>query len=191
MAEPDGSPVKKMLEDFLNLFSQTFERCIPQGEREGVVSLDYVSHMSKVIDDSNEKQIEATLRATRDQSSVKWKIFYFIKRCKSATNYEFYIQTDYYEPDDIDSCELISRNEEYAKYLVRKRLGQSRVILATATSGDALSHASSCTLRNYQGGQFVVTPGPSTSYVDIEGWFQKLGILVVDDIGDTRDPIHS
>lgn len=187
-AEPNDSPIKKMLEDFLNLFSQIYERCLPRDQREGVIPVDYISHLSKIISDANEKQIEAALRSTTDQSSVSWKIFYFIKRCKVATNYEFYIQADYYEPEDIDSCELISRNESYADYLVRKRFGQSRVILATATSGDAETHASSCTLRNYANRQLTVTPASGASYTDIEQWFKKLDIFVVDDIGDTRFP---
>jgi Rad3-related DNA helicase len=157
------------------------------GEREGVIPADYVVQLADLLPDSAESDIESEMRRLPErEASIFRKIFYFLRRCKFSTRYQFYIQKDFYDPDDYDSSELISKNDQFVDFIVRHRFDKSRVIFATATPGEANTHASACTLRSYDDSTLKVTPRSDSSYAKIENWFDKLSIIVVDDIGDTR-----
>ena len=133
-----------------------------------------------------EKEIRKT-PAGKDRD-VCLNIFYFLQRCKKASRYQFFVRSDFYDPQDWDSSELISRTESIAN-IINKRFNASRIVFATATPGDPIKHATSCSLRNYeQDVKLEVTPCKTRNYPEIENWFQKLGILAVNDIGDTRQP---
>jgi len=187
-AQKEGTPLRALLENFLNLFSEIFERCVNPGEKEGPIPPDYLSRLARILPDENEATIEKEIRALSEPGvSLSWKIFYFLRRCKTSTKYEFYIQKDFYAPDDWDSSELISKNDQLVDFVVRHRFRNSRVIFATATPGDALTHASNCTLRQYDNSTLRVTPAVGSSYPEIEKWFLNLKILVVQNIGDTRE----
>ena len=52
--------------------------------------------------------------------------------------------------------------------------------------GDAVKHANSCSLRQYDSSNLKVTP--VEKFYQVENWFRNLNILVVTDFGDTRYP---
>ncbi len=187
-ARKENSSLRLLLEEFLNLFSEIFERCVNPGDKEAVIPPDYLARLARVLPDESEATIEKEIRTLPEPGiSICWKIFYFLRRCKASTKFEFFIQKDFYDPDDWDSSELISKNEHLVDFVVRHRFRNARVIFATATPGDALTHASNCTLREYDDSSLRVTPAAHSSYPEIEKWFSKLNILVVPDLGDTRE----
>ncbi len=180
----------RMLEDFLNLDSEVFSRCIPPNETDGVISQEYVAGFVGLSTQYDMDKLEKEIRKTpagKDRD-VCLNIFYFLQRCKKASRYQFFVRSDFYDPQDWDSSELISRTESIAN-IINKRFNASRIVFATATPGDPIKHATSCSLRNYeQDVKLEVTPCKTRNYPEIENWFQKLGILAVNDIGDTRQP---
>jgi Rad3-related DNA helicase len=175
------------IEKFLNLFSEIFERCINPQEKEGVIGPEYITRLAKLLTDNNETQLKQEITTLPEtESSLCWEVYHFVNRCKSSSKYQFYVRADYYDLNDLESSELISRREDILEFVIRKRFDKSRVIFVTATPGDVKSHASSCTLRDYNGLRLKVVPSADSTYKDIENWFAKLGILVVEDIDDTR-----
>jgi hypothetical protein len=179
--------LRDFVENFLNLFSEIFERCINPQEKEGVIGPEYITRLAKLLTNSNEAQVkQETMVLPKSVSSLCWEIYHFANRCKSSSKYQFYVRADYYDPNDWDSSELISRRDDILEFIIRKRFDKSRVILVTATPGDVKLHASSCTLRDYNVSELKVVPSTDSSYKDIDNWFAKLGILVVEDIDDTR-----
>ncbi|MDA4128665.1 MAG: DEAD/DEAH box helicase family protein [Thaumarchaeota archaeon] len=188
-AQAENSSIRVFLENFLNLISEISERCVNPGEKEGPIPADYLSQLARLLPDSEEEAIEKEIRKLSGRDgSVVTKVFYFVRRCKAATRYQFYVQKDFYDPDDWDSSELVSKNDQFVDFVVKRRFGKARVIFATATSGEAISHATACTLKAYDSTNLSVTPKNRSSYPEIQGWFGKLRILVVEDIGDTRQP---
>jgi Rad3-related DNA helicase len=182
-----GTRLQNTLETFLNLFSEIFERCVNPQEKEGIIGAEYLTSIAGLVTDQNENQLKQEIIALSEpKRSMCWEIYYFIRRCKSASKYRFYVRKDYYDPDDYDSSELISRRDDILEFVISRRFDESRVILVTATPGDPKIHASSCTLRNYEKLELKTVPPAGVAYDEIDNWFQKLGILVVEDIGDTR-----
>lgn len=158
------------------------------GEFDGIISQEYLVRLAKLVKDENENQIEQSIQLLPESHRfICWNIYYFIKRCKSSSKYQFFVRKDYYEREDFDSSELISRRDDFLDFIVKKRFGDSRVIFVTATPGDANAHTSSCTLRKYNGLGLIVSPSKDLIYNDIDNWFQKLSILVVEDIGVTTE----
>src|SRR6266571_5438844 len=112
--------LKPLLENFLNLFSEIFERGVNPGEREGAIPADYVVQLAGLLPDSVESDIESEMRRLPErEAAIFRKIFYFLRRCKFSTRYQFYIQKDFYDPDDYDSSELISKNDQFVDFIVR------------------------------------------------------------------------
>jgi hypothetical protein len=176
-----------LVENFLNLFSEIFERCVNPDEKEGIITLEYITRLAQLVTAKNEDRVKQEIIALFEPTrSTCWGIYYFIRRCMQSSKYQFYIRKDYYNPDEPDSSELISRREDLVEYVIRNRFNDSRVIFVTATPGDVNLHASSCTLRDYNNFKLKIVPSVECSYPEIDNWFQKLGIIVVEDIGDTR-----
>lgn len=179
--------LRPVIEDFLNGCSEIFERCVNPGKNEGIIGQEFITRLATLITDQNEDQIQQAIRTLPGPArAVCWEIFYFINRCKSSSKYQFYIRKDYYDPEDWDSAELISRRDDILDFVIRRRLNDSRVIFVTATPGDIKLHASSCTMRNYDNVGLKITPSVCLLDPDIDHWFRRLGIIVVDDIDDTR-----
>jgi Rad3-related DNA helicase len=183
----DVPKLQEFFEDFLNIYSDIFSRCINPGETDGAVSQEYVSNLATLATKYNMdliKQEIATMRPSKDRD-LCWNVYHYVLRCTKASQYQFFVRSDYYEQDDFDSSELISRKEDIDAF-IKKRFEKSRVIFATATPGDVIKHASTCSLREYQEDDLRVTPSRDVIYPEIENWFQQLSILVVNNIGDTR-----
>jgi len=179
--------IKKVTEDFLNLFLEIFSRCITPKDKEGTVPQEYLARLAKLITKKEENRLEQFIRyLSEPYRSVYCNIYYFLKRCKSSSKYRFYVRSDFYEPEDWDSSELISRRDDLVEFVIRKKFGDSRVIYVTATPGNPIEHASSCTLRDYTRLKLAVTPSDKSAFPDIDDWFRRLKVIVVQDIGDTR-----
>ncbi len=184
-----NTEIKELVENFLNIFAQVFERCVSPGSDQGVVSQEFIIHLSELLSDEKEKQIRSAIASsTGSDRTTLWNIFYYIRRCKSSSKYRFYIRKDYYDRDDIDSSELISRRDDLVDFVIRRRFGKGRVMFVTATPGDPTLHASSCTMRDYGESGVHTTPPADMPKPEIDNWFQKLIILIVNDLGDTREP---
>lgn len=181
------SALHDMIENFLNLFSEIFDRCVNPANKEGVIAQEYLVHLANLITDKNSQNIKDAIIALEERRrEISWQVYHFIKRCQSPSKYQFYVRKDYYNTEDLDSGELISRMDEILNFVIRARFNHSRVVYVTATPGDVRAHASSCTHREYDSIQLSVTPGPGFTSPEIEGWFDKLLIIVTEDIGDTR-----
>lgn len=183
------NPLYEFIADFLNLYLDIFERCVNPGQYDGVISPDYIKHMAEdLITDENSEQIREIMKALPDPArSLCLQIYYFIDRAKRSSSYQFYVRKDYYDPDDVDSSEIFCRSDERTiENIIKRRFGQSRVVYATATPGDIKTHARSCTLRNYENDGLIATLGESNQIHEVDSWFDKLSILIVEDIDDTR-----
>jgi len=186
----DDNSLSEFVENFLNLFSEIFERCVPPDEKEGVISQDYVKHISDdLINNDNEDKIKDAIKDLNEKSKqLCWDLYYFVQRANRSSNFQFYVQKDFYEPDDYDSSVLISRmDEKTVNNIINSKFGNARVVLATATPGEITNHAHSCTNRNYEVLGLETTPNEATS-TEIDNWFSRLKIFVVNDIGDSRTP---
>lgn len=175
---------------FLNIYTEIFERSVNPDELDSVISAEYVKHLAEdLLTEENSEQIQEAIRSLPEPArSQCLQIFYFVERAKKSSNYQFYIRKDFYAPDDIDSSELISRwDERTIEHIIRKRFGSAKVIFATATPGDTKIHAQSCTLRHYDDSGLSVIPGIDSHVPEVESWFEKLSIIVVEDIGDTKN----
>ena len=64
--------------------------------------------------------------------------------------------------------------------MVRKRFGDSQVILATATPGEIKVHAKSCTGRAYATDTLQIVP--KSNYPEIESWFKNLDVYIISDV---------
>lgn len=179
--------LRTLTESFLNLCSEIFERCVNPGEKEGIIAQEYVKRLAQLIPEANEVHLRHEItKLPEPLASLCWGIYYFIQRCKSSSKYQFFVRKDYYNLEDWDSGELISRRDDILEFIIRKRFNDSKVILATATPGDIKQHAMSCTLRDYDNMRLEKAPTAGSSFPEIENWFERLGVIIVDDIGDTR-----
>lgn len=177
----------EFVEGFLNLFAEVFESVDPTSN-EAPVSQDNIAKFANdLINDKNEESIrDVIVKLSEKEKNLCWDMFYFVNRCKKSSRYEFYIRKDFYSSDDLNSSELISRlNEKSIASIISRKFGAAKVIYATATAGKFSAHASSCTHRPYKEGGLEITPVPD-SLPEVNNWFKKLNILVVDDIEDTR-----
>ncbi|HKZ94748.1 MAG TPA: helicase C-terminal domain-containing protein [Candidatus Bathyarchaeia archaeon] len=176
-----------MVQGFLNLFSEIFERCVNPEDKEGIITIEYIKRLAELVNSKNEEQLkQEIMRLSEPKRSMCWSIYYFIRRCKESSKYQFYVRKDFYDPQDWDSSELISRRDDIVEYIIRNRFNDSRVIFVTATPGDVNLHANSCTLRDYDSIRLEIAPPKDSHYPEIDNWFRKLAIIIVDNIGDTR-----
>lgn len=178
----------EFVEGFLNLFAEVFESVSPEA-KEAPISQDNITKFANdLINDKNEELLRNAIIELREkEKNLCWEMFYFVDRCRKSSRYEFYIRKDYYSSDDLNLSELISRlNEKSIVSIISKKFGNAKVIYATATAGKFSAHASSCTHRPYKEGGLEITPEPD-SLSEVNDWFKKLKILVVDDIEDTRN----
>jgi len=180
--------LQRMLENFLNLFGEIFERCVNPLEYDGVITQEYLLRLAGILEDDAEQQIKAEMKKLphSDTRSLCRKIYYFIRRCKESSKYQFYIRKDYYDREDWDSAELISRRDEMIDFVIRNCFRKSHVVFVTATPGNAKLHAKSCTLRNYNGHGLREVPSEKINSPMIDDWFKRLKIIVTEDVGDTR-----
>jgi ATP-dependent DNA helicase DinG len=172
----------------LNIYSDIFARCINPGETDGAISAEYISRLGALASEYDMEEIkqEITKLQYSKEGDIYWNIYYFINRCTKSSENQFFVRSDFYDQEDFGSSELISRKEDIGSF-IKKRFDDSSIIFATATPGDAIKHASSCSLREYKETDLRISPSRDVIYPDIENWFQKLSILVVTDIGDTRE----
>lgn len=180
--------LSEFIENFLNLFGEVFGRCVPPDEKEGVVSQDYVKYFSDDLlkDETEDKVKDAIKNIDGKPKQLCWDLYYFVQRARKSSNFQFYIRKDFYEPDDYDSSELISRmDEKTVNNIINSKFENARVVFATATPGDITNHAHACTNRNYEVLGLETTPTEASS-TEIDNWFSRLKILVVNDIEDTR-----
>jgi len=184
-----GEPkLQDFLTDFLSIYSQVFSRCINPGDSYGPISQEYISQLSALTTtyDMNALEQDISKLQYTKEGDIYWNIYYFVTRCSKSSEYQFFVRVDWYDKEDFDSSELISVKEDIG-FLINKRFGNSSIAYATATPGDAIKHANSCSLREYSEGDLQITPSRQVVYPEIENWFEKLRILVVTDIGDTRE----
>jgi Rad3-related DNA helicase len=185
-----GEPeLQDFIIDFLNTYSDIFSRCISPGETDGVISQEYIMLLANLAEKYDMEKVKKEIAKIKQgkESYVCWNIYYFVVRCTKASEYQFFVRSDFYDQDDFDSSELISRKEDIG-FFIKKRFNKSSLVFATATPGNPIKHASTCSLREYQENDLRITPSRDVIFPEIENWFQRLSILAVTDIGDTREP---
>ena len=75
-----GSQLQNVLETFLNLFSEIFERCVNPQEKEGIIGAEYLTSLAGLLTDQNENQLKQEIVALSEpRRSMCWDIYYFIR----------------------------------------------------------------------------------------------------------------
>ena len=182
-----STDVKEFVGDFLNIFAQVFERCLIPGQTDGVVGQEYVTGLAALAFAHDMKKLKQEIgsMAPGKDRTICGNVYYFVMRCTKASRFQFYVRSDFYEPNEWLESEIISRKEDIG-YIMKKRFNKSCLILATATPGDANKHAYSCSLRDYSECDIKITPAKTAVFPEIDNWFEGLSLLVVTDLGDTR-----
>lgn len=118
--------------------------------------------------------------------SVCRGLFYFVKCCQNTSTNTFYVQKDHYKPDDPQEAALIARkSDSFQTNVVKKIFGRSRVIFASATLGDLVTHAHYCTHREYARDTIPMVPKNQPAMV--KNWFRGLEIFETSDFPQDKD----
>lgn len=182
--------LQKFVEDFLNIFSEIFSIDVEPNNTEGTISHEHIKKLAEnLITEENKDKIKTAItKLNGKEKQLCWDIYYFVDRAKKSSRFQFFIRTDFYERDDLEFSEIISRvDEKTIRNIIGRCFDTARVIFATATPGNFPIHAHSCTDRNYYELGLKITPQTDPT-AKIDQWFKKLKILVVKDIQDTRTP---
>ena len=108
--------------------------------------------------------------------NILYELLYYVDCCKKSTLNTFFIQKDYYRQNDVDEAALIARKSQtYQERIIKAIFRDSRLIFASATPGNFLTHGNNCTFRNYSANNLSVVP--STTPATIQDWFNGLTIF--------------
>lgn len=183
----DDPVLGDFLSIFLEIFVDAFETSLPPKKKQGSLGSDYVKQIGEIVNGSNQKRIMQEIRKLSDiDKKVCMDIFMFVDACQRATNYNFFVRKDWYNPEDIMMSEMIAREaKDRQDFKIKKRFEKARVVLATATPGNPQVHAGVCTNRDYERVGLRIVPQEKPDIV--ERWFRNLNIYHATDLGDTRD----
>lgn len=184
-------PFKDIISDFTGTFLDLFDdtlRAVPPEDRIRRVPDDNVKEMARI---EGYEQVQSQIRGLEElDMDVCYELLYFVKCCQQATLNTFYVQKDFYNPDDPREAVLIARKSEtFQDNVIKSLFDDARVIFVSATLGDVETHASYCTHREYLGEDLVVLPKSQPDVV--KDWFKGLHIYETLDFpkGD-EDPIE-
>jgi Rad3-related DNA helicase len=169
---------------FLDVVDNIFS-AIPPDETTRNIPEDEVKKMAEVL---NFADFASQLKDLGElDRNIGTDLLYFIKNCQNLTQHTFYVQKDFYNPQDVKEATITSRkSDNYINYVMNLIFGDSRVLLVSAFLGNVEDHASYCTHRSYQTGDLVVVPTQKPS--DIKSWFKNLSIFeVANVVSSTED----
>jgi len=172
---------------FLDYFDAIFESDIPTDVKQGTVSTDNIVNIaSEIVTDKNDEEIRNAISSLNPRlKKIATDLYMFIKACKRASFHRFYLRKDWYDHNNRKLSGLIATDvPQNRTSKIRRIIGESEVILATATPGPPTIHANSCTKRFYDKNPLAIVPSVQSPM--IQDWFKNLDILCVDNIGDTR-----
>jgi ATP-dependent DNA helicase DinG len=107
-------------------------------------------------------------------------LLYFVRSCRNATLNTFYVQKDYYSPNDPHDSVLVARKSEtFQSNVIRSIFGESRVLFVSATPGEIATHASYCTRREYAAN--TISTIPKVQPRAVRDWFKGLRIFETQD----------
>jgi len=172
---------------FCDIFLDIFETALPLRQIQGTLGSDYVRRLAEEVFTNDEEDVlkqQIQNLPDKDRQICKEE-FQFIKACKNAANFRFFVRKDWFNPEDYQLTELIAREAENTiRYKISDRFRNSRVILATATPGDPNIHASACLHRDFSGDGLRIIPRDLPD--PLKSWFNNLDIYLVSNLGDTR-----
>lgn len=182
--EPRKDKVSDLTGNFLDIFDDIINS-MPPAQLTRKVADDDISKIAEIDKYVEKEELQAL--DTLDRGII-YELLYFIKNCKDITLNTFFVQKDYYNPEDRREVSLISRkSERYIKRVMPSIFANSRVILTSAFLGRISTHAQSCTYRKYDGSQLVTVPKEKLEIV--KKWFDSLYIYEVTDlVGGSGDP---
>jgi len=177
--------------DFTGFFLDYFDdalRAIPPDQLNRRMPDDVIKGIAEIEGfDQLQNQLKNIGEADRD---IVFDMLYFANCCKNTSYNTFYIQKDYYNQNDPQEAALIARkSDSFQNNVVKKLFGKSKVVFASATPGDIITHASYCTHRKYTDDSISIIP--KSVPPQVENWFNGLQILETRDFPkDSSDSIE-
>ena len=176
--------------NFLDLFDNAFNSIPPDPKTESIrAPNDIIKSIGEIecYDDFTSKI--SKLRDEVDRSTCR-NLSYFVRSCQNTSINTFYVQKDHYNLNDPQEAALIARkSDRYQRNVVRKTFGKARIIFASATIGNIITHASYCTFRDYDESTILTVPKNEPS--ELKNWFNGLEILEAKNYPqDNEDPIE-
>lgn len=182
---PFKDKVSDLAGNFLDIFDDIIGS-IPSDELKRKVADDDIKKMGEIgecdeVKDSL-KGLDLLDRGTCHE------LLYFIRNCRDLTLNTFYVQKDFYAPDDPRETTLIARkSERYIENVLRSIFSGSRVIFVSAFLGNIAMHANYCTRRPKHADDTILVPKDKPPIV--RRWFNRLRIYEVTDLVEgTIDP---
>lgn len=186
--EQKGDVLSDFAGEFLDFFDDGV-RTVPHEELTRRAPDDVIKKIAEIKSyDRLQKDIKNLEEPDR---STCYNLLYFVRCCQNASLHTFYIQKDYYNPDDPQEASLIARkSDKFQSKMITSLFNKSKVIFATATPGDIAIHAGSCTHRDYNQDSLAIVPQKQPSTV--KNWFKGLTIFETSDVsGDARDSVEN
>ena len=117
-------------------------------------------------------------------------VSYFVKCCQNSSVNKIYIQKDHYNLENRQEAALIARkSDKYQRSVVKKKFRKPKLVLASATLGDIVTHANCCTFKEYD--ENTISTVPKTQPDAVRKWFDGLRIFETKDSPEaTEDQIE-
>ena len=175
--ESSNDVVADVAGNFLDLFDDIINSIPPKQLKRRIAS-DNIQEISKIVDLDKFKKIIPSLDVF--ERNVCTDLNQFIDFCKNSSLNTFYVEKDFYNPDNLLTSLVAIKSESYQHKIVQKLFGDACVILVSATMGNLTNHAQHCTHRSSydEGGLDIV---PQTLPPKLEKWFDNLHIFEITD----------
>ncbi|MEO9307556.1 MAG: helicase C-terminal domain-containing protein [Nitrososphaera sp.] len=182
--ESSNDVVADVSGNFLDLFDDIINSIPPKQLKRRIAS-DNIQEISKIEDLDKFKKIIPSLDVF--DRNVCSDLIQFIDFCKNSSLNTFYVEKDFYNPDNVLTTLIAIKSESYQHKIVQKLFGDSSVILVSATMGNLENHAQHCTHRSYVNGGLDVIP--QTLPATLEKWFDNLHIFEITDSPEDNSKI--
>lgn len=183
-------PLKDKVSDLAGNFLDVFDdiiQSIPPNELKRKVADDDIKKMGEIKEYDEVR--DSLNRLEPLDRGICYEFLYFIRNCRDLTLNTFYVQKDFYAPDDARETALIARkSEKYIENVLKSIFSDSRVIFVSAFMGNAAMHANYCTRRLKRTDDVVLVPKEKPSVV--KRWFNGLHLYELIDLEGTVDPFE-
>ena len=187
----EGNVIGNFTGNFLDLFDDSFNAIPPDPKIESIrMPNDIVKGISDIECYKEFTDYIGKLPDELDRSICR-SLSYFVNCCQNTSINTFYVQKDHYNLNDPQEAALIARkSDRYQRNVVRKTFGKAKVIFASATISDIITHANYCTFRDYDKNTIVTIPEGEP--LELKGWFNGLEILEAQNFPQgSKDPIEA
>lgn len=181
----EGDIIADFTGAFLDYFDDAFNSVPTDTNVESMrVPNDIVKHIADI---SGCDEVQSEIRKLNDlDRSICRDACYFVKCCQNTSVNVFYIQKDHYDLEDRQEASLIARKSRpFQMNVIKGKFRNSRIIFASATIGDVVTHANHCTFKGYTVETISVVPKVQPD--EVKNWFNGLKILETHDFPQNTD----